>query len=564
MKLFISYSRVDRPFAQRIVARLRVVYGYDAVWFDEELRGGDKWWEEILTQIAASDILLYLLSNESVTSPFCQAEFTEAQRLRKLIITVQVRDRTALTDTLDGIQFVDMKAGPDDVEANALLNAAINKQRDRIPQRPPKPLWPQRTPRPGIIEVPTIAERADVETPALTRPTPPALLPSVERKAKPMSRFRWVIGFITLATLLGLGGLLLSRLLIIPTSPTDTPAKTAVAEDVTPTATHSPVDTRAPSVQPSTPAVTQPLIATTSPSDTPAQTPTATFTFTDTPDHQRTTATASAETAQAETTITNAFTDTPSAIPTDAPTLTITARIIATVTTNREWVPQILSVDGVEMVLVPPGCFIMGSENNWDNQKPAHQVCFRKAFYIDRFEVTNGQFAAFSGTAARTSRWSAANRPRERITWLEARAFCEKRAARLPSEAEWEYAGRGPDANINPWPGGFVVANVVTASNADRQTADVGADQRVAGQSWVGAYDLLGNVSEWTRSVYNQLWFRYPYDASDGRESTDAYPLRVYRGGSWTDGYTPLSARFSVSPDSESSNIGFRCVRSFD
>ena len=94
-RFFISYSRVDkvvfaRPFAQR----LHRMFPDHNVWWDEELTGGDVWWDEILRQIAACDVFIYLLSNKSVNSPYCRAEFAEAQRLQKHIITVQVRDRT--------------------------------------------------------------------------------------------------------------------------------------------------------------------------------------------------------------------------------------------------------------------------------------------------------------------------------------------------------------------------------------------------------------------------------------------------------------------------------------
>src|SRR5690606_33899208 len=97
-KLFISYSRVDTEITERLVNRLRRVYGLANVWYDDELYGGARWWQEILKQIANCQVFIYLLSNESVTSPYCKAEFTEAQRLQKPIVTVQVRDRTRLPD----------------------------------------------------------------------------------------------------------------------------------------------------------------------------------------------------------------------------------------------------------------------------------------------------------------------------------------------------------------------------------------------------------------------------------------------------------------------------------
>ena len=67
-RIFISYSRVDRYIVEDLSDKLRRLYGHDNVWFDEGLHGGDIWWEEILDEIAARDIFVYVLSNESVQS----------------------------------------------------------------------------------------------------------------------------------------------------------------------------------------------------------------------------------------------------------------------------------------------------------------------------------------------------------------------------------------------------------------------------------------------------------------------------------------------------------------
>src|SRR5215207_7545193 len=95
-RIFISYSRVDRPFTEQLARRLRRVYGHEAVWFDEELHGGQAWWEEILAQIANCDIFVYLLSQDSVESDYCQKELAEARRVQKQILPCIIRDRTPI------------------------------------------------------------------------------------------------------------------------------------------------------------------------------------------------------------------------------------------------------------------------------------------------------------------------------------------------------------------------------------------------------------------------------------------------------------------------------------
>jgi len=93
------------------------------------------------------------------------------------------------------------------------------------------------------------------------------------------------------------------------------------------------------------------------------------------------------------------------------------------VSSNEEWGPYVQSHNGVEMVLVPAGCFMMGNEadTGGGNSTPVHEQCFNEPFWIDRTEVTNDQFGShgkFSGDA----------RPREEVAWFDAQAHCAKGA----------------------------------------------------------------------------------------------------------------------------------------
>ncbi|MBZ0284097.1 MAG: SUMF1/EgtB/PvdO family nonheme iron enzyme [Anaerolineae bacterium] len=228
-----------------------------------------------------------------------------------------------------------------------------------------------------------------------------------------------------------------------------------------------------------------------------------------------------------------------------------------TVQQNADWVPLIRQINGVPMALVPTGCFLMGSDDGAADEAPIHWQCFQTAFWIDQTEVTNGQFAVFGGTANRESNQIDENYPRERINWMEARDFCIQREARLPTEAEWEYAARGPDALTYPWGHDFVADNVISSSD---QTAETGS--KPIGASWVGALDMSGNVAEWTSSFYDL----YPYQADDGREDLeDESTLRILRGGSFLNDDTLVraSARSWVHASNVSMTNGFRCAMDY-
>ena len=260
------------------------------------------------------------------------------------------------------------------------------------------------------------------------------------------------------------------------------------------------------------------------------------------------------------------------------------AQRLPSVTRNEDWTPVEREFDGVVMVLVPPGCFMMGSTDEqidealnmfavqqggavsnvrslFEAEAPQHEQCFDEPFWIDKYEVTQAQFAQFGGQKAYPNNFTGDNLPVGSITWFEARDFCELRGGRLPTEREWEYATRGPNNLIYPWGNEFVANNVVYDGNSNVRTASVGS--REGGASWVGALDLAGNVAEWVSGSYEP----YPYDSDDGREHNtgdDTSILRVLRGGSWDnlDVYVRASYR-NTGPTGVIDADGFRCSRSY-
>lgn len=234
----------------------------------------------------------------------------------------------------------------------------------------------------------------------------------------------------------------------------------------------------------------------------------------------------------------------------------------AGVTRNADWTPYTEEIEGVLMALVPAGCFQMGSNSGNSNEQPVHEVCFTKPFWIDVYEVTQAQFTQFGGKALSDSSWKGDNRPREYITWDESVAFCENRgvSVRLPTEAEWEYVARGPDGLTYPWGNELIDENVVYYFYSNGYTRDVGS--KPAGVSWVGALDMLGNVSEWVADWYGT----YPLEPQVNPDSPNSGEYRVRRGyWSFFNGVVNMSSMYRgwEIPSHRDYSQGFRCARSY-
>jgi formylglycine-generating enzyme required for sulfatase activity len=255
---------------------------------------------------------------------------------------------------------------------------------------------------------------------------------------------------------------------------------------------------------------------------------------------------------------------------------------------NADWTPVEREFDGRAMVLVPAGCFMMGSTDaqieyavdelganpDWvSNEQPAHRVCFEEPFWIDKTEVTNAQYRACveagaggeSGacTAPQDTRYYDdpvyADYPVVFVDWPQARAYAEWAECSLPTEAQWEYAARGPDALVYPWGDTFAGDNVVYAGNASG-TAPVGS--KPGGVSWVGALDLSGNAAEWVADWYAADTYASLDDGVVNPTGPADGSARVLRGGAFT--YFQLLARAPArpgyNPDLRDNSWGFRVV----
>ena len=276
-----------------------------------------------------------------------------------------------------------------------------------------------------------------------------------------------------------------------------------------------------------------------------------------------------------------ALTDTPEATATDAPAPTLGPEAGAT----RIW-----EKDESVMVYVPAGKFLMGSTENTsaaeDDERPQHEV-YLDAFWIDRTEVTNAQYALFL-TARRNQEeggatWfdvadedslivevggeyqpksGYADHPVVEVSWYGARAYCEWAGKGLPTEAQWEKTARGTDGRFYPWGDTFDSGKLnfrdESADDGYARTAPVGSYPQ--GASPYGAMDMVGNVHEWVADWYDGGYYASsPEKNPPGPDSGDG---RVMRGGSWN-----LSAMYARAADRSSNNpaytfdaVGFRCV----
>lgn len=162
-RIFISYSRADRQFIDQFVPLVRRVYGNDSLWFDDDIHGGVDWWGSILSEIAKCDVFIYLVSNESLESTYCQAEFEEALRRRKKVLPVIVRRlnppypgeiKQKLAEELAKTQYVDMSRGFRNRDSNAKLYGAINRLLTVVPDQAPEPLKPHAITEPLVQDKP--------------------------------------------------------------------------------------------------------------------------------------------------------------------------------------------------------------------------------------------------------------------------------------------------------------------------------------------------------------------------------------------------------------------------
>ena len=262
--------------------------------------------------------------------------------------------------------------------------------------------------------------------------------------------------------------------------------------------------------------------------------------------------------------------------------------------------------DGMTVVHVPAGEFLMGSTrdevayalqlckkytgnslavcqyNSYTDERVEHMVAL-DAFWIDQTEVSNGQYRRCVEDGACQPPVESGSYTRERyyddsaynnypviwVTWQQAADYCAWAGGRLPTEAEWEYAARGPENRIFPWGNTFegsrlnycdasCPAGVIDKRVDDGypETAPVGSFP--SGVSWCGALDMAGNVREWVSD-----WFGYYSSERQVNPSgPDTGKYYLTRGGCWLDrpDNTRSTNRGQNTIDYTRHKVGFRCA----
>jgi serine/threonine protein kinase len=229
-------------------------------------------------------------------------------------------------------------------------------------------------------------------------------------------------------------------------------------------------------------------------------------------------------------------------------------------------------IDGMELVFVPAGDFLMGSteEIGYANEHPQHTV-YLDGYWIDKTEVTNGMYAKCvedSICTAPSSKTSLTHEsyfgnptfnlyPVINVSWDQASNYCQWAGRALPTEAQWEKAARGVEGRIYPW--GNTILNQSMANYWTRDTVQVA--NYPEGASPYGVLDMAGNVWEWVADWYGENYYtESPRENPTGPITGDYH---VVKGGSFyhNETYIRSALRSLYLSTTSQPYIGFRCAQ---
>jgi formylglycine-generating enzyme required for sulfatase activity len=223
---------------------------------------------------------------------------------------------------------------------------------------------------------------------------------------------------------------------------------------------------------------------------------------------------------------------------------------------------KISEIDGMEMVYIPAGIFTMGS-NDSENEQPVHEV-YLDGFWIDKYEVTNAQYAACVAEgecgdpcyASDLTDTAISDHPVRCVSWYQARAYCGWADRRLLNEAEWEKAARGTDGRLYPW--GNQAPTPFLANYYKHVGGTTAVGSYPAGASPYGVLDMAGNVREWVWDYYDEDYYSQSPEKNPFGPSSGGY--RVLRGGDWETWLIGSTNRRRGDPAPRDIYTGFRCA----
>lgn len=243
-----------------------------------------------------------------------------------------------------------------------------------------------------------------------------------------------------------------------------------------------------------------------------------------------------------------------------------------------------------EMVLVPAGEFLMGSDKKTDRlayrgEMPQRRV-YLNAYEIGKYEVTALEYLKFVLATNRNPQldWrydggnfqeAMAHHPIMHVSWYDADAYCTWAGKRLPSEAEWEKAARGTDGRLYPWgreQAGPTRANFgrTGLSGPVRDRPErlllyppiISVDKYDMAVSPYGLHQTIGNVAEWVNDWYDKDYYATAPDRNPTGPETGTQ--KAFRGGGWMDSTTTMrvAMRNGTDPHTKINWMGFRCAKS--
>ncbi|MEZ4713216.1 MAG: transporter substrate-binding domain-containing protein [Caldilineaceae bacterium] len=231
-----------------------------------------------------------------------------------------------------------------------------------------------------------------------------------------------------------------------------------------------------------------------------------------------------------------------------------------------------LDIELAPMVRIPSSEYVRGNSAGFPDEK-FEKIIFVDEFYIDQYEVTNRQYnqcvQAGRCTLPRLPKPVNFGRyytgaeygdyPVVWVSWEDAAAYCSFVGKRLPTEAEWEKAARGPNNTLYPW-GDTEPVDQANYNYVYKDVAPVGLFS--ADTSGYGVSDMAGNVREWVADWYQ--WDYYLSAPSQNPTGPNSGATKVLRGGSWNDAavYLRGTVRKNFLQESYDSNLGFRCASS--